>query len=201
MISLTHLKSLMNNDELTKDQANAVLRALDNAIAQGPWEKSNFLKAIGKNLKESRDDFVSQMDSSDQINTVTASHLLARNERHSGQKKVCVALYSSNGKNMQSWEWIITNLPRQMVSRPIYAEEADVKAIIKTKENQVNEAYVIIYIDESDILHVNDDKIPLDKLGKPRLLLKDGALKLGNIECFVHQSDSYHYSQGRLIKD
>ena len=190
----------MNNDELTKEQADAVLRALDDAIAQGPWVKSNFLKLIGKNLKDNRDEFASHIGSLDTIKADTAARLLDSKERHRNQKKVCVALYSSNGKNLQSWEWIVTNLPRQMISRPIYAEEADVKAIIKTKENTVNEAYVIIYIDENDILHVNDDKIPLDKLGKSRLLLKDGALKLSNITSFVHQSDTYEFSQGRLVK-
>ncbi len=192
----------MNNDELTTEQADAVLLALDNAIAQGPWEESNFLRVIGKNLREIRDEFVSGMESSGKVSTDAAANLVHQNILlRRGQKKVCVALYSSNGKNMQSWEWIVTNLPRQMISRPIYLEEEDVKAIIKTKENKINEAYVIIYIDENDILHVNDDKIPMDKLGKPRLLLKDGALKLSNMESFVHQSGTYHYSQGRLIKD
>jgi len=191
----------MNNDELTKEQADAVLQALDNAIAQGPWEESNFLRVIGKNLRENRDEFVSGMGSSEKVSTDAAANLANQNILRRDQKKVCVALYSSNGKTMQSWEWIVTNLPRQMISRPIYLDEEDVKAIIKTKEHKINEAYVIIFIDEKDILHVNDDKIPMDKLGKPRLLLKDGALKLNNMECFVHQSGIYHYSQGRLIKD
>lgn len=191
----------MNNDELTKEQADAVLQALDNAIQQGPWEESNFLKVIGKNLRGIREDFVSQMESAGKVSADVIAHLANQKAQRRDQKKVCVALYSSNGKNIQSWEWIVTNLPRQMISRPIYVEEDDVKAIIKTKEHQINEGYVIIYIDEHDILPVDEDKVPMDKLGKPRLLLKDGALKLSNLECFVHQSGIYHYSQGRLVKD
>ena len=190
----------MNNKELTTEQADAVLQALDNAIVQGPWDESNFLKAIGKNLQEIRDEFVSRMESTDKVSAAAVAHLANNQVKRRQQKKICVALYSSNGKNMQSWEWIVTNLPRQMISRPIYAEEEDVQAIIKTKENKINEGYVIVYIDEEDILHVDDDKVPIDKLGKPRLLLKDGALKLNNMDCFVHQSGVYHYSQGRLVK-
>lgn len=191
----------MNNEELTKEQADAVLQALDNAITQGPWEETNFLKVIGKNLREIRADFVSRMELTAKVSAQATDHQIHQHALHRDQKKVCVALYSSNGKNMQSWEWIVTNLPRQMISRPIYVEEEDVKAIIKTKENKINEGYVIIYIDEHDILPVDDDKVPMDKLGKPRLLLKDGAFKLNNLDCFVHQSGRYRYSQGRLIKD
>ena len=190
----------MNNDELTKEQASAVLQALDNAIELGPWEESNFLRAIGKNLQEIRNDFVSRTELPEKVETDAAAHQANLKAMRSDQKKVYVALYSSNGKSLQSWEWIVTNLPHQMISRPIYAEEDDVKAIIKTKENKMNEAYVIFYINENDILQVNDDKVPLDKLGKPRLLLKDGSLKLKNMESFIHQSGMYHYSQGRLIK-
>lgn len=191
----------MNNDELTKDQADAVLKALNNAIEEGPWDASNFLRIMGKNLRQMRDDFLSGMKPSDHAVKDAATHLARQTLLRQHQKKVYVALYSSNGKSMQAWEWIVNNLPRQMISRPIYVNEEDVKAIIKTKENQANEAYVVIYIDENDILQVNDDKVSLDKLGKPRLLLKDGAFKLNNLESFVHHTGIYHYSQGRLIKD
>lgn len=39
-----------------------------------------------------------------------------------------------------------------MISRPIYAEEEQVKALLKTKENKQNEAYVAIYINSTDII-------------------------------------------------
>ncbi len=191
----------MKNDELTKQQAEAVLKALNNAIEQGPWEESNFLKAIGKNLCSIRDSFVLQSDSSGKDSSATRAYANQIARRH-GQQKVYIQIYSSDGMNMHSWEWIVANLPRQMISRPIYADEEDVKAIIKTKENKFNEAYVAFYIiGENDILQVNADKVPIDKLGKPRLFLKDGTLKLVNVDYFVHASGIYHYSQGRLIKE
>ena len=190
----------MSNDELTKEQADAVVRALDTALGQGPWDESSFLKVIGKKLRIHRDEFASKLNNLDSMSTAEAAHLANQVLRHRDQMPVYVALYSSNGKSIQSWEWIVTNLPRQMVSRPIYAKEEDIKAIINTKENKENEAYVIIYIDADSILSVSDDKVPLDKLGQPRLLLKDGALTLSNLKCFVHHSGTYRYEQGRLIK-
>lgn len=191
----------MKNDELTKQQTDAVLQALDNALEQGPWEESNFLKVIGKNLRNIRDDFVNQLDSAGKDKLNASAQLAKQMDLRRGQHKVYLQLYTSDGKNMQSWEWIIANLPRQMISRPIYADEADVKAIIKTKENSINEAYVAIYIGQNDILEISADKIPVDKLGKHRLSLKDGSIKLENIDCFVHQTGTYSYSQGRLVKN
>ncbi len=191
----------MKKQDLTTEQVNAVLQALNTAIAQGPWSESNFLKVIGKHLTDLRNDFMTQVKSLENMSPEVASHLANQREQRNSQKKVYVALYSSNGKNIQSWEWIVTNLPRQMVSRPVYLEEDDIQSIIKTKENKANEAYVRIYIDETDILQVDPDKVPIDKLGKPRLLLKDGAFKLNNLESFVHESGVYHYSQGKLVKE
>lgn len=190
----------MKNDALTKQQADAVLKALDTALEQGPWGESNFLKVIGRNLRAIRDDFFSQIDTTENDKAVASVHLANQAALRRGLQKVYIQLYSADGKNMRSWEWIVANLPQQMISRPIYENEEDVQAIIKIKENVINEAYVCIYIDQNNILPVSADKVPVDKLGKHRLTLKDGSLKLENMDGFVHQSGIYQYSQGRLIK-
>ena len=78
--------------------------------------------------------------------------------------------------------------------------EADVKALLKTKENKQNESYVAIYINQSDILPLSSDKAPVDKLGKILLSLKDKTLNLDNISRFVHSTGVYKYERGRLIK-
>lgn len=191
----------MKNDELTKQQVDAVLKAFDNAIEQGPWDESNFLKVIGKNLRGLRDNFVSQINLSESDSSDASAYLANQIALRHGQQKVYIQLYSSDGKNLHSWEWIVANLPRQMISRPIYADEEDVKEIIKTKDNKANEAYVAIYIGQNDILQVSADKVPVDKLGKPRIFLKDGTLKLDNIDYFVHEANRYQYLQGRLSKE
>ncbi len=41
------------NDKLSPQQCEAILKALDEAIEQGPWDQSNFLKALGQNLQKS----------------------------------------------------------------------------------------------------------------------------------------------------
>lgn len=187
-------------DELTKEQTDAILKALDEAVQQGPWDASSFLRVIGKSLLEIRDGFAQRVDNcAKQKSNGVSSRINQMALRH-GQQKVYIVLYSFDGSNIKSWERIVANLPRQMISRPVYSQEDDAVAIIKTKEHKSNEAYVVIYIDSNDILPMPTDKIPLDKLGKPLLTLKDRSLKLDNIDCFVHQSGVYHYSQGRLVQ-
>ena len=189
------------NDELTKQQVDAILKALDDAIQQGPWGASSFLRVIGKNLLEIREGFAKRVDASAQQQSNRLSSLANQMALRSAQRKVYIVLYSFEGSNIKTWERIVANLPRQMISRPVYSQEDDAIAIIKTKENKNNEAYIVIYINESDILPMPIDKLPHDKLGKQLLTLKDKALKLDNIDCFVHQSSVYHYTQGRLVKD
>ncbi len=187
-------------DRLSDEQNEAILKALNDAIEKGPWEKSNFLKVVGKNLIEIRDDFLNQLGASSHAQLRAESHLANRIALRSGQQEIFISLYSTDGVNMQSWEKIIANLPRQMISRPIYANEADVKALIKTKENKLNESYVAIYINQADILPLSSDKAPVDKLGKALLSLKDKTLNLENISRFVHISGIYKFERGRLIK-
>ncbi|KTD75540.1 Dot/Icm secretion system protein IcmQ [Legionella waltersii] len=188
------------NDDLSDEKAEAILKALNDAIEKGPWEKSNFLKVIGKNLVEVRDRFVSRIGSINQAKLQGDSNLANRVALRAGQQEIFISLYSSDGSNIQSWERIVANLPNQIISRPIYPDEEGVKDIIKTKDNKLNEAYVAIYINQLDILALHPDKAPADKLGKPLLSLKDKSINLENISRFVHVSGVYRYAGGRLIK-
>jgi intracellular multiplication protein IcmQ len=188
-------------DKLTKQQTDAILEALDKAIETGPWNESNFLRVIGKNLQGIRDNFANLLNGgSDQqsgVETISPHQAALR----ATQKEIFIALYSSEGSNLQSWERILANLPRQLVSRPIYDEEEGVKYLIKSKENKTNEAYVVAYVSQVDILNIQSDKGPVDKFGKPLMTIKDRSLNLDNISRFVHISGIYLYKKGRLIKE
>ena len=104
---------------MTEEQTQAILKALDDAIETGPWEESNFLRVIGKNLKEIRGNFADHIANEEKTSLSSTRARIAQNQE-SGQKKVYVSLYSFEGNNLQSWERILANLPLQMISRPIY---------------------------------------------------------------------------------
>jgi len=187
-------------DKLTEEQSQEILKALDEALANDVWEKSSFLKAIGKRLHGVRDRLIAQLNLVENENLKVTEHLANRIALHSGKREIFIVLYSSDGSNLQAWERIIANLPKQMISRPIYADEKDAREIIRLKENKANDAYISVYVNQTDILPVSADKMPTDKLGKSLLSLKAKSLNLENIGRFVHQSEVYKYYQARLIK-
>lgn len=187
-------------DDTIQQKAEKLLKALDNALTNGSWDETNFILIIGKKLRAMRDTLASQLKEVDEDSSSTSTFLARKMAMQSTLKEVFIGLYSIEGTYLQSWERIVANLRRQMVSRPVYANEEDIKAIIKTKEKKINEAYVSIYVDPNDILDMGVDKIPIDKLGKPMLVLKDNAINLDNIDYFMHITGKYRYVRGRLIK-
>lgn len=187
-------------EELSEQQTQAILKALDDAIDNGPWDESNFLRVIGKNLQVLREEFASQVNASPE-KLKFASHLANRIALRTGQQEIFVSLYTSEGMKLNSWERLLTNLPKQIISRAIYANEDDVMTWIRSKDNPTNEAYVSIYINQSDLLSLSAEKTPKDKLGKPLLTLKDKAISLDNINRFVHKTGTFQFVHGRLIPD
>lgn len=190
------------NDNLTKEQINGILAALDDALAQGPWSASTFLTIIGKKLQQIRDEFEQKQQEGEQFETTTQTVTWAGNssQNASEMKKIYISLYTYDGSNIHTWEHIIANLPDHILSRPIYENEDDVIAILRNKGNSVNEAYVSFYIDPKSILEPLSEKVAVDKLGKPLLSLKAKALNLVNVDIFVHQSGTYKLIGGRLVK-
>ena len=187
-------------EHMTEEQSKVILKALDEAIETGPWEQSTYLRVIGKSLKKIRDDFFNEVSSLFTDAAKSDANLLNRVAMRSGQQEVYISLYASNGDSLASWERVVANLPRQVISRPIYADEEDVRQLIRLKENKLNEAYVAVFVDTDAILAVAPDKIQKDRYGKSLLLLKDKVINLDNISRFVHHTGIYQYSKGRFIK-
>ncbi len=188
----------MDDDNLTK--AKNTLQALDEALAAGSWNESSFIMMIGKNLHTIRDDLAAKIAKYEEGETDAPEYIAHRAQLSATHKLVYISLYSLEGINITAWERILANLRRQIVSRPVYANEEDAQNIIKSKEKKINEAYVAFYVSDADILQLSPDKVPMDKLGKPMMVLKDNAINLENIEYFFHLSGKYRYLHGRLVK-
>lgn len=188
-------------ETLSESQVRGILQSIENALEKGPWEESNFLRAIGKNIKDIRDNLAQEIEKTYSSSGSEASLKKEQQaQRTEFQKEVFIALYSSDGMHLQSWERILINLPRQTIARPIYDDEEAVRTFIKSKDNKFNEAYVALYIEEKDILKLSADKTSIDRFGKPLIALKDRAVNLENIRRFVHVSGTYSYSKGHLHK-
>ena len=96
-------------------------------------------------------------------------------------------------------ERVILNLSSHLTSRPIYTNEDDVKSLIRSKPNPVNDSYVSFYINPEDIIPQPPEKTLTDKLGKPIIILKHHAISLHNLDSFVHQTGVYSWKNNHLI--
>lgn len=191
----------MKKNKLSEKQINVVLDSLRELVEQGPWHKSAFLRVIGKKLQKIQDNFIERVGGARQHTALQSLAQHAQPARGTTQKEIFIGLYSSDGTNLQSWEQILQNLPRQAISRPVYAKEADIQKIVKEKKNRINEGYVVMYVNQQAILPTPLDKTPKDKFGTVLLTLRDKALSLDNIVRFVHATGVYAYRKGRLIQD
>lgn len=190
----------MKKNKLSDKQTHAILTSLRELLERGPWANSAFLRVLGKKIQKIHDDFSARVESARQGSSHQSAQHNLKQEPSETQKEVFVALYSSDGANLESWEKILINLPRQTISRPVYGEEEAIQKILKDKKTPVNDAYVVIYIDQASLLITTPDKTPKDRFGTELLTLKNKALSLDQMLRFVHTSGVYTYKKGRLIK-
>lgn len=188
-------------DEINEEKAKAILDALDRAINAGSWDESNFLRIIGKNLRQIRENFAKEAipEKKSLDDTKSQNNVIGKNS--SEFQEIYISLYAHEGSLLQTWERLLANLPKQVVSRPVYTDEKDVQFLIRSKENKINEAYAVVKIRTQDILQLPPDKVSKDRFGKPLLALIDQAVQLQNIIRFVHISGTYKYRSGRLVMD
>jgi intracellular multiplication protein IcmQ len=189
----------MKNTPLSNEQVNEILEALRGMLEHGSWGGSAILRALGKKLQSIYDEFEADVGAGRQA-ALDAEQGPVQHMPSDTQQEVFVALYSSDGTNLSVWERLLSNLPRQSVSRPVYAHEDDVKRAMNSASNRLNEGYVAIYVDRTSMLAMPAEKIPKDKSGTALLTLKDNALKLSQLVKFVHINNVYTYDKGRLKK-
>lgn len=193
-------KAMMyKQDEIDQAQIDKILFALDDAIEKGPWDKSNFLKIVGAGLRELQEKMRREFAQTTVVKASMKTARMAEAARNESDQLVYVAIYSTEGTNLSSWERVLNNLPKQIVSRPIYTNEEDARQIIRTKENRNNEAYALVRIRAQDIIPLNTEKMPVDKLGKPLITIKDKSITIDHIEKLFHNDIYYRFYQGRLL--
>lgn len=183
----------------SSEQLQAIKEILDKAIQEGPWDQSAFLRVIGKNLQDMQDTFLATSNHKDPKLRASEGDLAHRVALRKGQKEIFISLYTSDGSEMNAWERILANLPKHVVSRPIYSDESEVQKLVRAKDNPVNEAYVAVFIDKADILDLPDERTSRDRYGIKLLSLKDKSIHPDNISRLVHRTGTYLYRRGRLL--
>jgi len=186
--------------ELNKEETETVLNALNEAVEKGPWHSSKFLSIIGKKIEAIRDNFVAKISRPEDDKNPLEKITQRMSQQQVEQQEVYVAIYSSTGSTLSSWEQILNNLSRYIISRPVYENETDVKERLRGSANPEKEAYVVILINKNTIIELPAKKMRRDRSDRPLLALKEHAVTVGNIIRFEHVSGTYQFANGRLIK-
>lgn len=177
-----------------------LIRALDQMIADGNWEGGLFFQAAGKKLRALSAELKAELQLAEEEQP-SATDIVDYVKQKSGLLEIYISVYCIEGRNIKKWEIVLANLPRQVISRPVYKREKDIKETIHTKENPINDAYVVAYVTEMDILKPSfRDKALVDRFGHELLRLKDNALKSENITKLIHLTGEYVYRKGMLTK-
>src|SRR3990167_10547271 len=187
---------MMKTNKLSEEQIKSVLDAFHQALLHAPWASSALLRVLGKKLQQLSSEFEDEAGL-EKMTVVSETHFEKRMhaaQKSAAQQEVFIGLYTSDGINLRSWENILSNLPKQVVSRPVYAHEEDIKQAIRAREKIMNEAYVAIYVRQNDILVMPEDRTPKDRLGKALLTLKDKSILREHIIRFVHMTGIYRYT-------
>ncbi len=184
---------------LSKDELETsikILKTLDEAIANGPWDYNLFFKGIGKKLMDARERFVRELGLEDLAKKESAE---AEDESAKLFTEVYVSLYQAEGANISKWQTVINTLAGYNLTRPVYKSEIDIQEAIRFKEFKQNDAYVAVKIRKDDILKLTE-KPPVDRYGHELLVLREGAVQQENISRFVHLSGQYDFRNKTLIK-
>lgn len=194
------------NEDIEKGlkHSKQILAALDDLLANRPWDKTIFLRAIAMQLKQIRNDYAEAISSYEAMVNVDPKKKIAYLQQEETEKtvNVYIHLYNLEGDNISKWEMLITNLEQQIVSRPVYRFENDVREVMRAKKGDLkNEAYAAISIHEKKLIVSSNDQIQRDKLGHELVGVKERAIDLSNFKYFIHKSGRYNLKGFKLIRE
>lgn len=119
-----------------------------------------------------------------------------------GEVAVYVYLYNAKGALLRSWIPMLASnvFYEYSVNRPIYAEQADIEAMLRAKTDKQQHAYLVIAVKSTDIVQMAGESMQKDSLGNPLVKVKEGSLKLQRLIMFTHNGNNYRLNaEGEFI--
>ena len=176
-----------------------IVKLLDNSIQSGPWEANLFLKGVKKSLEELRKRYVTNLGL-DQISNQALSNAQPTDESALPLIEVYVLLYQAQGANLHKWLELITALVRSFTGRPIYKTEENANAAAQLNDSNPNHAYLAVKVPVDMLVVEAVDVARVDREGRHLVMLREGALKLHNIQRLVHCTGQYKLVGNFLVK-
>ena len=182
----------------TPTEVKQLIEKFEKTIHDWPADGGLFLDLMREKLQQIKQSFVQDVVSHLPEGSFGGTKDNQQTQENS-ETNIYVALYQMQGDNIDRWATILGAIGMQGVSRPIYKNEADVINMIRHKEQPVKEGYAVVKVSVRDILPATNPP-HTDKAGFPLLHVKGSALKISNVQRFVHKSGQYAFKEGKLVK-
>ncbi|EDP46497.1 Dot/Icm secretion system protein IcmQ [Rickettsiella grylli] len=187
----------MLHHEQEKEVALAIKKILDEGIAQGPWQANLFLKGIKKKLEEMRNVFVNRIG----LDYFNEEHRNPDATIEEQNIELYIALYQSQGCNMNKWQEVVLSLTNYTMGRRIYDNETDVKAAVRLSDRNLNHAYVVVSVPRDAIFEDTTESLRTDREGRQLVSLRPKAIQIKNINRLVHATGEYKMIRNFLVKN
>lgn len=116
--------------------------------------------------------------------------------------QIYIYLFNVQGILVRSWQNMLSQkqFNEYVFNRPIYKDKRHIEALVRSKQNKVQHAYLTVAIKEDQILR-SLDKPALDPLGNPLVKVKEASLRLENLINLTHNDLVYRLNEeGELVK-
>ncbi|MDF3055213.1 MAG: IcmQ protein [Gammaproteobacteria bacterium] len=174
-----------------------LLAAIDKVIQEGHWDQGLFSKNILKRLQSLRQRIVDSLESEQDASASSQSFPKIPSHKE-GHRRMYVAIYQAEGERMDRWLYLVKNLTNFSMSRPVYGEEEHVQELMRAKRGR-NDAYIVLWVNERDILPPLGGILPFDRFGHELYSLRASGVKLENVIEFVHDGRRYFFYNDQLV--
>jgi hypothetical protein len=114
---------------------------------------------------------------------------------------VYVYLYNIKGALLSNWQGMLSEkvFYEYSINRPIYMEKSHIEALLKSKSNKTQHAYLMVAVKSTNVIQT--EAAVKDSLGNPIVKVREGALRFNKLMAFTYNEQDYVLSeQGALVK-
>lgn len=174
--------------------AEAIVKAVDEILAEENWDASLFVRNCLRPLKEIREE-AAMIIKTQRAKTHFKRPSFVSGHQKTVYEKVYIALFQSQGYELKQWELQLRSIQSHLVGRPVYCKEEEVQAAIRLKNAPDQEAYIEVDVDEKKIQR---DLSRKDHYGHALVGLAQDAVNPHHIRSFVHAGKRYDFQDGKL---
>lgn len=122
-------------------------------------------------------------------------------KRNVGEDEIPVYVYLYNAQGIQFRSWVSMLNPKlyyeYSVNRPVYAEKTFIEALLRSKTNKTQHAFLTIAVKKVNIIQTDLKDI----IGNPLIKVREGSLHFDRTLFFTHNDQDYLFNaEGEIVK-